>query len=192
MQSCEFALARVAAALQVVRLRLAPGSRHRRLLSRAHAPTLARNLLAAVWSSTIGRVRTALLFALAACAHERYVISPPEEIDDPAAHLAFRAADLAGYEAAFRLTWNGERIGDARERFVRDGDGWRFERNERIQVLRSGALATARTRVTIAVDDVLVPRRIDVERETGPARAAGRAVRLRDGSWQIVDDGAAV
>src|SRR5262249_27615788 len=148
--------------------------------------------LAAVWSSTIGRVRTALLFALAACAHERYVISPPEEIDDPAAHLAFRAADLAGYEAAFRLTWNGERIGDARERFVPDGDGWRVERTERIQVLRGGALATARTRVTIAVDDVLVPRRIDVERETGPARAAGRAVRLRDGSWQIVDDGAAV
>src|SRR5262249_38729450 len=102
-------------------------------------------------------------------------------------------ADLAGYEAAFRLTWNGERIGDARERFVRDGDGWRFERNERIQVLRSGALATARTRVTIAVDDVLVPRRIDVERETGPAPApgpAGRGVRLRGGWWQIVDGGA--
>ncbi len=134
-------------------------------------------------------MRTALFLALAACAHERYVVSPPEEVDDPAAHLAFRAADLAGYQAAFRLTWNGERIGDARERFTRDGDGWRFERNERVQVLRGGALATGRTRVTIHVDDLYVPRQIDVERETGPARATGRAVRLRDRSWEIVDGG---
>jgi hypothetical protein len=136
-------------------------------------------------------VRIALFLALAACAHERYVVSPPEEVDDPAAHLAFRAADLDGYQAAFRLTWNGERIGDARERFVREGEGWRFERNERVQVLRGGALASGRTRVTILVDNLLVARQIDVERETGPARASGRAVRLRDHSWEIADGGAA-
>jgi hypothetical protein len=136
-------------------------------------------------------VRTALFLALAACAHERYIVAPPDEVDDPAAHLAFHAADLDGYQAAFRLTWNGERIGEARERLTRVTDGWQFERSERIQVLRGGALATGRTRVTVLIDDLFVPRQIDVDRETGPARAAGHAVRLRDRSWQIIDGGSA-
>src|SRR5262247_3756793 len=103
-------------------------------------------------------VRLVPLLLVCACAHEAHVLVPPDEVDDPAARLTLRPAELDGYEAAFRLTWNGERIGEARERFRRDGAGWRFERSELVRVLRGGALATAKTRVTILVDDLYVAR----------------------------------
>jgi len=134
-------------------------------------------------------VRLAPLLLICACAHERHILTPPEEIDDPAARLTIRPADLDGYHAAFRLTWNGERIGEAREGFRRDGTGWRFERNELVKVLRGGALATARTRVTILVDDLYAAQSVEVERESGGSRVAGRAERLSDRSWNITYGG---
>ena len=109
-------------------------------------------------------MRLAPLLLLCACAHERHVLTPPDEIDDPAARLTIRPVDLDGYQAAFRLTWNGERIGEARESFRRDGAGWRFERNEHVAVRRGGKVANARTRVVIDTDARLLARRVMVER----------------------------
>ena len=61
-----------------------------------------------------------LVLALAACAHAPERRTPIDDVDDPAARTAEIAGVLDGYQAAFRLTWNGARIGEARERFGAD------------------------------------------------------------------------
>jgi hypothetical protein len=140
------------------------------------------------------------LTTLAACAHAPpRDITPPDEVDDPAARAALAPA-LAGHRAAFRLAWNGARIGDAREELTAAGDGWRFERRERIEVRRAGVVASARTVVSIDVDEALRARRVVVERWTGSTRTRGEAVRVAGDGWRItfgagaprVVDGAAV
>src|SRR5262249_59906651 len=93
--------------------------------------------------------------------------APVEDVDDPAARPAAIAAVLDGYRAAFRLSWNDARIGEARERFAADpraDGGYRFERTERIEVKRGGAVSAARTTVTIDTD----------ERLSAPRHAHGR------------------
>jgi hypothetical protein len=135
-------------------------------------------------------VRRALAaLALAACAHAPARPSAPvEDVDDPAARTAAIATVLDGYHAAYRLTWNGARIGEARERFGADAradGGYRFERSERIEVKRGGTIAAARTVVTIDTDERLSARRIVVERWIGPARTRGEAARLPDDGWRV-------
>ena len=130
-------------------------------------------------------MRLLALILLASCGGvARPVITVPDEVDDPAARPAL-APRLAGHRAAFRISWNGARIGDAYESLTAAGGGWRFERRERIAVRRGGTVATTRTAVRIDVDEALRAQRIVVERETGPARSRGEAVRLKDESWRV-------
>jgi transglutaminase-like putative cysteine protease len=135
-------------------------------------------------------VRRPLVLALlvAACAHPpRRPATPPDELDDPAARPA-RAASLVGYRAAYRLSWAGARIGDARERLVADAaalGGYRFERRERVSVRRGGTGSSATTTVTIDVDENLRARRVVVERQSGPTRTRGEAVRVAGETWRV-------
>ncbi len=135
-------------------------------------------------------MRRALLVAslLASCAHPaRPVLAPPEEVDDPAARPS-RARALAGYRAAYRLSWAGQRIGDAREHLVADPralGGYRFERRERVIVRRGGVATTASTTVLIDVDERLSARRVVVERSSGSSHSRGVAERLPGDGWRV-------
>lgn len=138
-----------------------------------------------------------------ACAHAPpSTVAPADEIDDPAARAEIASA-LDGYSAAFRLTWNGARVGEASERFTHDAraeGGYLFERSEHIAVRRGGTIAHARTLVRIETNARLLARRLIVERWSGSTKTSGEAVRLRDDGWRIrfgtgeirIVDGAAV
>lgn len=129
------------------------------------------------------------LSILCACAHGGTGrLAPSDDVDDPAARSAEVASALDGYHATYKLTWNGQRIGDARERFAADADalgGWRYERTEHVAVRRGGAVANARTRVVIETDVRLLARRVTVERWVGATKTTGTAQRLRDDGWEV-------
>ena len=131
-----------------------------------------------------------MLALAAACAGSTPRAATPDDIDDPAARASALAPALEGYRADFILSWNGARIGEARERFTADGNsGWRFERNERTVVRREGATATARTEIVVDVDLTLTARRVRVVRWMGATRSESEAVRLLDDSWRVTQGG---
>lgn len=114
--------------------------------------------------------------------------APPSDEDDPAARAGLLGAALDGYHASYVLTWNGARIGEARERFFADetaDGGYRFERSERIVVRRGDAVSSARTIILIETDQALTARHILVDRTTGPAHVRAEGTRLSDQGWRI-------
>jgi hypothetical protein len=134
--------------------------------------------------------RWALLALAAACAGRAPHAVTAEDVDDPAAKASALAPALEGYRADFVLSWNGARIGEAREKFVADGQGaWRFERSERTVVRREGATATARTEIAVEVDETLTARRVRVVRWIGPTRTEAEAIRLVDDAWRVTQGG---
>lgn len=115
-------------------------------------------------------------------------VAPPAYEDDPAARAGLLGAALDGYRAAFVLTWNGERIGEARERFYAAPDaegGYRFERTERVVLRRAGAVSTAQTRISIDLDLAMSARRVRVDRDNGHGRVQAQATRNLDEGWRI-------
>jgi hypothetical protein len=138
-------------------------------------------------------VATLAIATSVACAAGPKHLAPPDDQDDPAARSALLASALEGHRAAFVLTWNGERIGEARERFVADEDalgGYRFERSERVMVRRGDAISVARTVITVDVDPAMIARRVVVARENGTVKARSEAVRMTDNGWRVLVDGA--
>ena len=151
------------------------------------------------------RATLAIVTLVAACAHGGgRDLAPPTNEDDPAARAALVASAMEGYSGAFVLTWNGRRIGEARERFFAADDalgGFRFERSERVVVRRGDATSTSRTRIVVDVDPAMVARRVLVERDSGGrSLMTARATRLSDDGWRVevgdaparLADGAAV
>lgn len=149
--------------------------------------------------------RFLLLCALcAACGPGRSrELAPPTYEDDPAARAALVATAMEGYRAAFVLTWNGRRIGEAHETFVAADDalgGFRFQRSERVVVRRGDATSVAHTSIVIDVDAAMIARRVVVERDGGGPKQHARASRLFDDGWSVqvgdaparLADGAAV
>jgi transglutaminase-like putative cysteine protease len=144
-----------------------------------------------------------LVLLLAACSHGRVELAPPTSEDDPAARAALVASAMEGYRAAFVLTWNGRRIGEAREKFFAADDaegGFRFERKERVIVRRGDATSVAHTTIVIDVDAAMIARRVVVERDAGGPPLEARATRMSDDGWSVqvgdaparLADGAAV
>jgi hypothetical protein len=140
--------------------------------------------------------RAALVLLLAAplgaCGPSKKDLAPPNYEDDPAARSAMLASALEGHRAAFVLTWNGQRIGEARETFVAEESalgGYRFERSERVMVRRGDAISVARTVITVDVDPAMVARKVVVARENGSVQARSEAVRMSDNGWRISADG---
>ena len=136
----------------------------------------------------------AALAAVSGCArsHPAERRAPVEDVDDPAARAAILAPALDGYQAVFILTWDGHRIGDASERFTASpaaAGGYRFERSERVQVRRQGAVSSSVTEIRVDLDDALVPRHVWVERRAGQVLVHGEAVRLVDDAWRVSYDG---
>lgn len=149
------------------------------------------------------RAALVLAWVAAACGGRQGSTTPPLEVDDPAARAAQVAPALDGYEAAYVLTWQGTRMGEARERFAADAaaeGGYRFFRTERIVLRRGKFTAVSRTSITIDTDGALNARRVQVDREAGGARVRAEATRMADDAWQItygnaaarIVDGAAV
>jgi hypothetical protein len=131
----------------------------------------------------------ALVALLAGCASSgARDLAPPSYEDDPAARATLVAGAMDGYRAEFVLTWQGRRIGEARERFFASDDalgGYRFERAERVVVRRAGAVASARTVVTIDVDGAMTARRVRVQRDGGAGATLAEATRRVDDGWSI-------
>lgn len=124
----------------------------------------------------------------------RVLTVPPPDLDDPAARASHVAPALHGHRAAYVITFRGERIGEAREKFYALDDTdtvFRFEREERIVVRRDGAQVVSGTRILVDTDVTLTARAILVERTAGTVRARAEAGRLQDGSWSIVVGGEA-
>jgi hypothetical protein len=122
------------------------------------------------------------------CASAPRQLLPPPSEDDPAARAALVAGALDGHQAAFVLTWEGRRIGDARERFFAEPSaqgGYRFERIERVTVRRDDARASATTTITIDVDAALQARSVTVLRQSGGRVTRAEARRLSDDGWQV-------
>jgi hypothetical protein len=121
-------------------------------------------------------------------------LAPPRDEDDPAARAVLVASALDGYHAEYELTWRGRRIGEARERLVADdgaAGGYRFERRERVVVLRGTAIATAMTVVTVELDAAMTARHVRVERDGGAGRQLAEATRQLDDGWRIDSSGRA-
>ncbi len=150
-------------------------------------------------------IRLAAAVLLAGCATHAPTgapsLAPPLDEDDPAARRGLVGDALDGYRAAYLLTWNGARIGEAREWFVAaEQGGHRFERTERVVVRRAGQLATLRTTIAVDLDEWVTPQRIEVLREGGVSRTRTEATREQDGTWRVLHgtaperlvDGAAV
>jgi Transglutaminase-like superfamily len=133
--------------------------------------------------------RWALLALTTACAGRAHAPAGATDVDDPAARASATAPALEGYRADFVLSWNGQRIGEAREQFHAEGDAWRFERTERTVVRREGATATARTEILVDVDLTLTARRVRVTRWIGATRSEAEAVRLVDDAWRVTQGG---
>jgi hypothetical protein len=149
-------------------------------------------------------MRPALVLVACACAATpRPRLAPPGEEDDPAARAELLAGALEGWRASYVLTWNGARIGEARETFVAMDDaegGYRFERSERVVVRRGpDAVAVARTVIQVDLDAAMTARRVVVDRSGGASRVRAEAIRQVDNGWRVryggnerVTDGAAV
>jgi transglutaminase-like putative cysteine protease len=122
------------------------------------------------------------------CGHARTPLAPPVSEDDPAARAALVASAMEGYRAAYVLTWNGRRIGEARETFraVDDAEGgFRFERRERVVVRRGDATSVAHTSIVVDVDPAMIARRVVVDRDTGGPALEARATRMSDDGWSV-------
>jgi hypothetical protein len=92
---------------------------------------------------------------------------------------------MAGYSAAFVLTWRGQRIGEAREQLRHRADGFRFTRSERLAIRRGAAVVELNTTIRIDTNSNLDADRVTVERTAGASTTRGAAQKSRDGRWRV-------
>jgi len=88
--------------------------------------------------------------------------------------------ELARYQAAFALTWNGARIGYAQEH-IRDN---RLHRREEITVRRGVALVQLITIIDIKMDAAWRASQVKVERRVGATITRGHAERVGN-KWRV-------
>lgn len=105
----------------------------------------------------------------------------PEPEDGPALHTSH-----------YYLTWQGKRIGEARERFHRSASGVRLIRNEEIRVMRGGVLVESDTEIVIHADKNLYATRVELRATSGAVVRTGHALRADNGRWIIALEGEAV
>jgi len=89
----------------------------------------------------------------------------------------------------YYLTWNGKRIGEARERFFRSDAGVRIIRSEQIRVMRGGEPVESETEIVIHADKNLHATRVDLNARAGAVVRTGHALRADDGRWVIALEG---
>ncbi len=92
----------------------------------------------------------------------------------------------------YYLTWQGKRIGEAREVFHRSASGVRIIRHEAIRITRGGVPVDSETEIIIYADKKLFATRVELKAKAGAVTRQGQAVRADDGSWVVALDGEAV
>ncbi|MBL4632465.1 MAG: transglutaminase domain-containing protein [Kofleriaceae bacterium] len=92
----------------------------------------------------------------------------------------------------YHLTWQGQRIGEAKEVFHRSANGIRLIRSEEIRITRSGVPVDIETEIVIHADSQLRATRVELNSRAGAVERKGRAIRADDGSWVISLDGESV
>ncbi len=92
----------------------------------------------------------------------------------------------------YHLTWQGKRIGEAREVFHRSASGVRIIRHEAIRITRGGVPVDSETEIVIQADINLHATRVELQARAGAVTRQGQAVRADDGSWVIALEGEAV
>ena len=106
------------------------------------------------------------------------VAAPAEDPEGPAL-----------YTRTYYLTWQGKRIGEARERFHRSASGVRIIRNEEIRVMRGGVEVDSETEIVIHADKDLHATRVELRARAGAVVRTGQALRADDGQWVIALEG---
>ena len=96
------------------------------------------------------------------------------------------------YTTNYHLTWQGKRIGEAREVFHRSASGVRLIRHEAIRITRGGVPVDSDTEIIIHADKNLHATRVELRASAGAVTRRGHALRADDGSWVIALDGEAV
>ncbi|MCP4447230.1 MAG: transglutaminase domain-containing protein [Myxococcales bacterium] len=129
-------------------------------------------------------------------------IAPNVEPDTPRADKAAvtrkakpataAAEGPALHTSTYYLTWQGKRIGEARERFHRSASGVRIIRNEAIRVMRGGVPVESETEIVIFADKDLHATRVELRARAGAVVRTGHALRADDGRWIIALEGEAV
>lgn len=116
---------------------------------------------------------------------------PAETVADT---VGARPAPLgpALHTSNYYLTWQGKRIGEARERFHRSDSGVRIIRSEQIRVMRSGIPVESETEIVIYADKNLHATRVELRARAGAVVRTGNALRADSGKWIIALEGEAV
>jgi hypothetical protein len=89
----------------------------------------------------------------------------------------------------YYLTWQGKRIGEAKEVFHRSESGVRILRHEEIRIKRGGQPVDSETEVVIHADKNLRATRVELRARAGAITRKGSATRSKDGHWVIKLDG---
>tara|TARA_R110002096_G_scaffold171490_6_gene344580 strand:- start:44912 stop:46258 length:1347 start_codon:yes stop_codon:yes gene_type:complete len=105
---------------------------------------------------------------------------------------ATAALGPALHTSNYYLTWQGKRIGEARERFHRSASGVRIIRTEEIRVMRGGVPVESETEIVIHADQQLHATRVELRARAGAVVRTGSALRADSGAWVIALEGEAV
>lgn len=89
----------------------------------------------------------------------------------------------------YHLTWQGKRLGEAKEVYHRSADGVRLIRHEEIRITRSGVPVDIETEIVIHADSKLRASRVELSSRAGAITRKGHAVRADDGQWVIALEG---
>ncbi len=117
------------------------------------------------------------------------------EEDTPPSAIASSSAPLdspALHTTNYVLTWQGKRIGEAKEIFHRSAEGIRVIRHEEIRITRSGVPVDIETEIIIHADLSLHATRVQLRARAGAVVRRGQAIRADNGEWVIALDGEAV
>jgi hypothetical protein len=114
---------------------------------------------------------------------------------DPVTGETKSSLDEAGpalHTTNYYLTWQGKRIGEAREVYHRSASGVRVIRHEAIRITRGGVPVDSETEIIIYADKNLHATRVELQARAGAVTRQGNALRADDGSWVIALEGEAV
>jgi hypothetical protein len=107
-------------------------------------------------------------------------------------HALKKGQSPAFHTSTYHLTWQGKRIGEAREVFHRSASGVRIIRHEEIRITRGGVPVDSETEVVIHADKNLRATRVELSATAGAVTRQGHAVRADDGRWVVALEGEAV
>lgn len=96
------------------------------------------------------------------------------------------------HTSTYYLTWQGRRIGEAREVFHRSASGVRIIRHEHIRITRGGVPVDSETEIIIHADEKLHATRVELRARAGAVTRRGQAIRADDGRWVVALEGEAV